>query len=204
MLHPSSWALSPAPLASGLLSCHPRPRDGKHSCFPILVQQQSCIWDSAGTKQQLLAAAGAPPSVCSHSHHGDLALPSCHPPRVQQLQPHHGSCVSQLRSQGIWRKSAKWQHFSLLPQHRLFSPLVLGWVRGYPLHWMTSTSQPCRSYSNTKLSSPCLHALSHGGGKRWSWKGQSLQHHVLLLNKQKFWLCLTNFCNGVKICSFIC
>lgn len=78
---------------------------------------ESRTWDRAGTRPQLLAAAGASPSqaLCSHSHHSDLTLPPHHPHRVQQLQPYHGSGVSQLRSEGIWRRSAKWQHFSLLP-----------------------------------------------------------------------------------------
>lgn len=161
---------------------------------------------SVGTRQQLLAAAGAPPSwaLCSHSHHGDLTLALCHPHRVQQLQPHHGSCMSQLRSQGIWRKRAKWQHFSLLPQDRPLSSLVLGWVRGYPLHWLTTTFQPCRSSSNTELSGPCLHTLSCGGGKRSSWKGQSLQHHRPSAEQKKILVVPNKFCNGVKMCSFIC
>lgn len=132
-------------------------------------------------------------ALCSHSHHGDLTLSPHHVHRVQQLQPCHGSCVSQVRSQGIWRKNAKLQHFYPLPQDRSFSSLVLGWVRGYPLHWLATTSQPCRSFSNTELSSPCLHTLSSGGGKKSSWKGQSLQPYQPPAKKTKI-LVLPNKC----------
>lgn len=142
-----------------------------HSCLLCWATQPGNWGFSTGTRHQPWAAAGAPHSPEPYEAPLPLLWPrtATSPPSRGLTSPTSSQvlCVMTHRSWGICKKreSPKRQHFPL-PQtsSHLFGvrvsqrlPVCTGW-RPHPT--------PAEVPGSIDFSSPCLHALSRGGGKR--------------------------------------